>query len=76
MLSCTCLAEKGVERVVSSTNGFVCGHLSVWLDTMLETVQLPTSIADLHTSLSNMYRDTLTLQGKEEYKTVNLVTKI
>ena len=61
MLACTCLTEKSVERIISSANGFVRRHLSVWLDTMLETVQFPTSVANLHTSLSNMYRNTLTL---------------
>ena len=56
------LAEEGVEGVVSSADGFVGGHLPVWLYAMLQTVELPTSIANLHTSLSNVDGDSLTLK--------------
>lgn len=62
MLSSTSLTEEGVEGVVSSADGLVGGHLAVWLDAVLQTVQLPTCIANLHAGLSNMDRDTLTLQ--------------
>ena len=54
--------EEGVEGVVSSTDGFVGGHLPVWLYAMLQTVELPTGIANLHSSLSNVDGDTLTLK--------------
>ena len=59
------LAEKGVEGVVSSADGFVRGHLPVWLYAMLQTVELPTSIANLHPSLPNVDGDTLTLRERE-----------
>ena len=59
------LAEEGVEGVVSSADGFVGGHLPVWLYAMLQTVQLPTSIANLHPSLSNVDGDTLALKKRE-----------
>ena len=55
------LAEKGIEGVVPATNGLVRGHLAVWLDTVLQTVELPAGIADLHSGLSNVDRDALTL---------------
>ena len=55
------LAEKGIEGVVPATNGLVRGHLAVWLDTVLQTVELPAGIADLHSGLSNVERDALTL---------------
>ena len=62
MLSSTSLTEESVEGIVSSADGLVGGHLAVWLDAVLETVQLPTCITDLHAGLSNMDRDALTLQ--------------
>ena len=57
-----CLAEEGVEGVISSADGFVRGHLPVWLYAMLQAVELPTGIANLHPSLSNVDGDTLTLK--------------
>ena len=59
------LAEEGVEGVVSSADGFVGGHLPVWLYAMLQTVELPTGIPNLHSSLSNVDRDGLTLKKRE-----------
>ena len=60
------LAEEGVEGVISSADGFVGGHLSVWLYAMLQTVELPAGIADLHSSLPNVNRDSLTLKKEGE----------
>ena len=57
-----CLAEEGVEGVISSADGFVRGHLPVWLYTMLQAVELPAGIANLYPSLSNVDGDTLTLK--------------
>ena len=59
------LAEEGVEGIISSADGFVGGHLPVWLYAMLQTVELPTSIANLHPSLSNVDGDTLALKKRE-----------
>ncbi|KAF3843016.1 hypothetical protein F7725_001865 [Dissostichus mawsoni] len=64
MLSCPCLTEEGVEAVVPSSSGPATGHLSVWLQPMLQTVQLPAGIANLSSSLAHMNRDTFTLQRK------------
>jgi hypothetical protein len=64
MLSSPSLTEEGVEGVVSSADGFVTGHLSVWLDPMLQAVELPAGIANLDSSLTHMDRDTLTLENK------------
>ena len=61
----TRLAEEGVEGVVSSADGFVGGHLPVWLYAMLQAVELPTGIPNLHSSLSNVDRDGLTLKKRE-----------
>jgi len=58
VLAGTGLAEKGVERVIAATDGLVGGHLSIWLDTVLEAVQLPASVTDLDTGLSDVDGDT------------------
>lgn len=62
MLSSARFAEESVKRIVSAANGLVARHLSVGLDAMLEAVQLPTRVTDLHTSLTDMNRDALTLK--------------
>jgi len=54
MLSSACLVEEGVEGIITSPDGLVGWHLAVWLNTMFKAVQLPTSVADLYASLSNM----------------------
>ncbi len=40
----TYFAEKGVERVVTATNGLVRGHLTIRLDTVFQAVQFPAGI--------------------------------
>jgi hypothetical protein len=55
MLASSSLAEESVEGVISTTNGLVTWHLTIRLDTVLETVQLPAGITDLNTGLSNVY---------------------
>jgi len=62
-------AEKCVEAVVSAAHRLVGRHLSVRLDTMLQTVQFPARVADLNASLSYMYGYTFTLKkNKHEIK--------
>lgn len=60
------LAEEGVERVITTADGLVGRHLTVGLDAMLETVQLPAGVTDLDTSLANVYGDALTLLGEKK----------
>lgn len=55
------ITEEGGERVIMATHWFVAGHLAIGLDTMFQTVQLPTGVAHLDASLANMDRDTFTL---------------
>ena len=62
MLAGTSLTEERVEGIVTPTNGLVAGHLSVRLDAVLQTVELPAGIADLHAGLANMDTDALTLK--------------
>ena len=55
------LTEEGVEGVVTTSDGLVTWHLTIRLDTVLETVQLPAGITDLDSGLSDVDRDTFTL---------------
>ena len=61
MLAGACLAEESVGGVVSAADGLVGGHLAVRLDAVLQAVELPAGVADLHASLSHVDRDALTL---------------
>jgi hypothetical protein len=61
MFASSSLAEESVEGVVTASNCFVWGHLTVRLDTVFQTVQLPAGIAHLDTSLTNMYTDAFPL---------------
>jgi hypothetical protein len=50
--------EKGVESIITSSNGFVRWHLSVRLDTVFKTEEFPTGVTDLDTTLSNVNTNT------------------
>merc|ERR1719334_2084974 len=63
IVSSSSLGEEGVEGVISSSKGLVRGHGTIGGDTVLQTVQLPTAVAHLATSLSHMDRDALTHFG-------------
>jgi len=54
MFARSSLGEEGVETVVSSTNSLVRWHLTIRLDTMLKTVELPTGITNLDSGLTNV----------------------
>ena len=54
-------AEKGVKGIITTADGFVARHLAIRLNSMLQAVQLPTSISNLNSSLANVDRNTLTL---------------
>jgi len=53
----TGFAEKGVERVITSTDGFVRRHLTVWLDSMFQAVKFPAGVTHLDTGLANVNGD-------------------
>merc|ERR1719171_779727 len=57
VLSGTSLGEEGVEGIVTTTNGFVGWHLTIWLDTVLKAEELPAGVTDLDTGLSNVDRN-------------------
>ena len=54
VLTGTSLGEEGVEGVVTTTDGFVGWHLTVWLDTVLEAEKLPAGVTDLDTGLTDV----------------------
>jgi len=60
VFSSTGLGEKGVEGIITSTNGLIRGHLTVRLDSVFEAVQFPTGVTDLDTSLTEMNREDFT----------------
>ena len=62
MFSRSSFAEKRVEGIISSADGFVARHLTIRLNSMLQAVQLPTSISNLNSGLTNMDRNTLALK--------------
>ena len=62
VFSSSSLTEEGVEGVVSTSDGLVRRHLTVWLDTVLQAVEFPAGITDLDSGLAKMNRDTLTLK--------------
>jgi hypothetical protein len=54
MFASPSLREKSAEGVITNAHSLVTRHLAIWLDSMLKAVQLPTSITDLDSGLSNM----------------------
>jgi hypothetical protein len=60
VLASTSLREKGVESIVTATDGLVRGHLAIRLDSVLEAVEFPAGVTDLDTSLSEVERDSFT----------------
>ena len=57
VLSGSGLAEESIEGIITASNGFVGGHLTVGLDAVLKAEEFPTGIADLDTSLTNVDGD-------------------
>lgn len=66
MLSSSSFAEESIERIIAASNGLVARHLAIRLNPMLQAVQFPTSITNLHSCLSNVNWDTLTLRRNEK----------
>jgi hypothetical protein len=46
--------EKGVECIITSSDGLVGWHLTIWLDPVLEAEEFPTGITDLDAALSDV----------------------
>ena len=54
VLTSTSLGEEGVESIVTTTDGFIGWHLTVWLNSMLEAEELPACVTDLDTGLTDV----------------------
>ena len=61
MFSTTSLAKEGIEIVIFSSYCGVRRHLTIWLDAVFQTVELPAGVAHLYASLAHVNTDTLTL---------------
>jgi len=53
----TSLGEEGVEGIVTTTDGFIGWHLTVWLDSVLEAEKFPAGVTDLDTGLTDVNRN-------------------
>ena len=58
------LGEEGGEGIVADL--LVGRHSAIWLNAVLEAVQLPAGIADLNTRLSDVDRDHFAHDGEGE----------
>ena len=54
VLTSTSLGEEGVESVVTTTDGLIGWHLTVWLNSVLEAEKLPACVTDLDTGLTDV----------------------
>ena len=54
VLSSTGLREEGVESIITSSNGLVGWHLTVWLDSVLKAEKFPACVTNLDTGLTNV----------------------
>jgi len=54
VLTGTSLGEEGVESIITTTDGFVGWHLTIWLNTVLKAEELPAGVTDLDTSLTDV----------------------
>jgi len=54
VLSSSGLGEEGVESIITTTDGLVGWHLTIWLDTVLEAEELPAGVTNLDTSLTDV----------------------
>jgi hypothetical protein len=63
VLASSSLTEKGVESIITTSDGLVRRHLTIRLNTMLEAVQFPAGVTDLNTSLTDVDGDNFTHFG-------------
>jgi len=54
VLTSTSLGEEGVESVITTTDGFIGWHLTVWLDSVLKAEKFPAGVTYLDTSLTDV----------------------
>ena len=64
VFSGTSLREKGVESIITTTDGLIGGHLTIRLDAVFQTEQLPAGVTDLDTGLTDVNADGFTHDEK------------
>jgi hypothetical protein len=74
MLAAASFREERIETVVAAAQRLIGRHLTVRLDAVLQTVQLPASIADLAAGLTNVDGDHFTLQPQLLNRSHSLAT--
>ena len=57
VLSGTGLGEEGVEGIITTTDGFVGWHLTIWLDSVLKAEEFPAGVTNLDTGLTDVDRN-------------------
>jgi len=57
MLATLGLREEGIEGSVLNTNGLITWHLTIFLDSVLEAVELPATVTYGKTGLSDVERE-------------------
>jgi hypothetical protein len=57
VFSGTSFREKGVEGIITTSNGLIRWHLTIRLDTMFQAEEFPTGVTDLDTGLTNVDRN-------------------
>jgi hypothetical protein len=60
VLAGTSFGEERVEGVITTTNGLIGWHLTIRLDTVFQTEQLPAGITDLDTGLTDVQAEGFT----------------
>jgi hypothetical protein len=70
MFASSSLREEGVEGIVTASNCLVTWHLPIWLNTMLQTEQLPACVTDLDACLTKMNAKDFTHGWLERKKVV------
>jgi len=66
VFACTGLAEERIESIIATAYGLVTGHLSVRLDTMLQTEELPARVTNLDTTLTKVKAENLAHDCKDK----------
>jgi len=54
VLAGTSFREKGVEGIITTSDGLVRRHLTIRLDTVFQTEEFPTGVTDLDTTLTDV----------------------
>jgi len=68
VLASTSLGEEGVERIITTTDGLVTWHLTIWLDAVLEAEKLPACVTNLNATLAKVQAKDFTHLEKKKWK--------